>query len=101
MVEVTLTLAKALNVPFLIRADESYQRGLQSVLSASKDDHPMEVEILHGRIKPAALEHESNSSFLVMPGFGSRKRVVDTLGNLPERLAAAFDGNLAILHFDK
>jgi hypothetical protein len=101
MVEVTLTLAKALNVPFLIRADESYQGGLQSVLSASKSNHPIEVEILNGRFNPAAHEHESLSSFLVVPGFGSRKRVADTLGNLPERLAAAFDGNLAILHFDK
>jgi hypothetical protein len=47
------------------------------------------------------LEQESISSFLVVPGFGSRKRVADTLGNLPERLASAFDGNLVILHFDK
>jgi hypothetical protein len=27
--------------------------------------------------------------------------VADTLGNIPEQLAAAFDGNLAILHFDQ
>jgi hypothetical protein len=47
------------------------------------------------------LEQESISSFMVVPGFGSRKRVADTLGNLPERLAASFDGNLAVLHFDK
>jgi len=47
------------------------------------------------------LDHESISSFVVVPGFGSRKRVADTLGNLPELLAASFEGNLAILHFDK
>jgi len=47
------------------------------------------------------LELESISSFIVVPGFGSRQRVAHTLGNLPERLAASFDGNLAILHFDR
>jgi len=35
------------------------------------------------------------------PGSGSRKRVADTLGDFPERLARDFDGNLAILHFDQ
>ena len=49
----------------------------------------------------AVLEQEAISSFIVVPGFGSRKRVADTLGNLPEQLAASFDGNVAILHFDK
>jgi len=47
------------------------------------------------------LEQESISGFIVVPGLGSRKRVADTLGNLPEQLAASFEGNLAILHFDK
>jgi hypothetical protein len=47
------------------------------------------------------LEFEAVSSFIVLPGFGSRKRVADTLGNIPEQIAKSFDGNLAILHFDK
>jgi len=59
------------------------------------------VEPFKVPFKPVMLEEESISSFIVVPGFGSRKRVADTLGNLPEQLAAAFDGNLAILHFDK
>lgn len=33
--------------------------------------------------------------------FGSRQRVANTLGNLPECLANSFDGNLTVLHFDK
>ncbi len=64
-------------------------------------DHPLEKELLKDQLKPAVLEQESISTFIVVPGFGSRKRVADTLGNLPEQLAAAFDGNLAILHFDR
>jgi hypothetical protein len=64
-------------------------------------DHPHSIEPLMGQLKPAILEQESISSFIVVPGFGSRTRVADTLGNLPEQLAASFEGNLAILHFDK
>jgi nucleotide-binding universal stress UspA family protein len=101
MLEVNLTLAKALNVPLIIRADPSYMKSVHSILPRMNTDHPVEVETLKDQLKPDILEQESSSSFIVVPGFGSRKRVADTLGNLPERLAASFDGNLAILHFDK
>jgi len=47
------------------------------------------------------LEHEADSDFIILPGFGSRKQVQDTLGNIPEQLARYFDGNLVILYFDK
>ena len=101
MLEATLSLAKALNVPLVLRADVSYLPAIQSLLPVIDSSHPIEVETLKDQLKPAMLEQESISNFIVVPGFGSRKRVADTLGHLPERLAAAFDGNLAILHFDK
>jgi hypothetical protein len=101
MLEVNLAMAKALNVPLIIRADSSYLQSIEALLARINHDHPVEVERLKDQLKPAMLEQESISSFMVVPGFGSRKRVADTLGNLPERLAASFDGNLVILHFDK
>lgn len=101
MLEATLSLAKALNVPLILRADSSYMQSIHALLSRLDTDHPVEVELLKDQLKPALLEEESISSFIVVPGFGSRKRVADTLGVLPEQLAMAFDGNLAILHFDK
>lgn len=101
MLEVNVTLAEALNVPLIIHADPSYLQFVNSTLGRMSTDHPIEVETLKDQLKPARFEQESISSFIVVPGFGSRKRVEDTLGNLPERLAAAFDGNMAILHFDK
>ena len=101
MLEANLSLAKALNVPLEIHADVSYQRSLDDLFLAIDTDQPVSVEPLKVPFKPVMLEEESISSFIVVPGFGSRKRVADTLGNLPEQLAAAFDGNLAILHFDK
>jgi hypothetical protein len=101
MLEVNLTLAKALNVPLIIRAHSSYLQSVEALLARIDHDHPVEVEPLKDQLKPAMLEQESISSFMVVPGFGSRKHVADTLGNLPERLAASFDGNLVILHFDK
>lgn len=101
MLEANLSLAKSLNVPLVIHADVSYQRSLDDLLPAIDPDQPIHVETLKVPFKSDHLEEESISSFIVVPGFGSRKRVADTLGNLPEQLAAAFDGNLAILHFDK
>jgi hypothetical protein len=101
MFEANLLLAKALNVPLRIRADSSYMQSIDALLATDRTDYPVEVEPLKDQLKPAALDQESISTFIVVPGFGSRKRVADTLGNLPEQLAASFDGNLAILHFDK
>lgn len=101
MLEANFSLAKALNVPLVIRAHSSYLQSVEDLLRLIDTDHPIQLETLKDQLKPALLEQESISSFLVVPGFGSRKRVADTLGNLPEQLAAAFDGNLAILHFDE
>ncbi|MBK8822737.1 MAG: cation:proton antiporter [Anaerolineales bacterium] len=101
MLQANIILAKALNVPLVIRADSSYMQTFEALLAAANSDHSIEIEMLKDHLKPENLEHESISSFLVLPGFGSRKRVVDTLGNMPEQLAKSFDGNLAVLHFDK
>ena len=101
MIEANLSLAKALNVPLRVRADSSYLQAMDDMLRVIDTDSAIDVETLKGPLKPAMLEQETISSLIVVPGFGSRKRVADTLGNLPEQLAAAFDGNLAILHFDK
>jgi Kef-type K+ transport system membrane component KefB/nucleotide-binding universal stress UspA family protein len=101
MIEANISLAKALNVPLLMKADITYQRSIEDLLREIDTDHPVSVETLTVPFKPVMLDKESISSFIVVPGFGSRKRVADTLGNIPEQLAAAFDGNLAILHFDK
>lgn len=101
MLEANLLIAKALNVPLVLRADASYLQSIEALRVAMEIDCPVTVEPLKDQLKPAALEQESVSSFLVVPGFGSRKRVANTLGNLPEQLAASFEGNLAILHFDR
>jgi Kef-type K+ transport system membrane component KefB/nucleotide-binding universal stress UspA family protein len=101
MLEANLSLAKALNVPLILRADSSYLQSIQALLPLIDTDHPIDIETLTDQLKPANLEQESIGCFMVVPGFGSRKRVADTLDSLPERLAASFDGNLAILHFDK
>jgi Kef-type K+ transport system membrane component KefB/nucleotide-binding universal stress UspA family protein len=101
MVEFNLTIAKALNVPLLIRADSSYMQIVDALTASINSDQSVSMEELKDQLKPEILEHEAVSDFLVLPGFGSRKRVADTLGSLPEQLAKSFDGNLAILHFDK
>lgn len=101
MLDVNLTLAKALNVPLEVVADKAYLQIAESLLVEAETDHPVKLEALQDQLKPENLEHASISSFIVLPGFGSRKRVADTLGHIPEQLAHSFDGNLAILHFDQ
>ena len=101
MLEANIALAKALNVPLIIRTDASYLKSIQALIPTVDNNYSVTVETLKDQLRSSGLEQESISSFIVVPGFGSRKRVADTLGNLPERLAATFDGNLAILHFDQ
>jgi nucleotide-binding universal stress UspA family protein len=101
MLEANVTLAKALNVPLTVRTDASYLKSVQDLMPVIDNNYPVTVEAPKDQLTPTMLEHESISSFIVVPGFGSRKRVADTLGNLPEHLAASFDGNLAVLHFDQ
>ncbi|MBI5965986.1 MAG: cation:proton antiporter [Chloroflexi bacterium] len=101
MLDANLTLAKALNVPLEIIADKAYLQIAEALLVAAETDHPVKIEALQDQLKAENLERESVSSFIILPGFGSRKRVADTLGRIPEQLAHSFDGNLAILHFDR
>lgn len=101
MLEANSILAKSLNIPLEIRADKSYRKPIDLLLAKLGPEQPVGIETLDTPLKPSLLEKESINSFIVIPGFGSRKRVADTLGNLPEQLAEAFDGNVAILHFDE
>lgn len=101
MLEANLTLAKSLNISLVIRADKSYLQPIDALLAKLEPEQAVSVESLSQPLKPDTLEEESINSFVLVPGFGSRKRVADTLGNLPEQLAEAFDGNIAVLHFDE
>ena len=101
MIEANLLLAKSLNVPLMIWADASYQNASEALLTDINTGHPVTIEPLKDHNKSDLFEQEDIGSFMVVPGFGSRKRVADTLGSFPERLARHFDGNLAILHFDQ
>jgi nucleotide-binding universal stress UspA family protein len=101
MLEATLAIAGALNGPLMIHAHSSYAQILEALLIATKPDQPVELEPLQDQLHPQKLSHQAVSDFIILPGFGSRKRVADTLGNIPEQVAKSFEGNLAILHFDK
>jgi Kef-type K+ transport system membrane component KefB len=101
MLEGAFAIARTLNVPLLVRADKSYEQTIEALFAAINPEQEYELEVLKDQLKPDQLEHEAVSDFIILPGFGSRKRVQDTLGNIPEQIARHFDGNLAILHFDQ
>jgi Kef-type K+ transport system membrane component KefB len=101
ILDANLVLSKALNVPLAVLADNSYLEKVDEILADTVPDYPYDINRIVGAFRPNDLDKEAASDLLVVPGFGSRKRFLAGLGNLPERLAASFDGNLVILHFDK
>jgi Kef-type K+ transport system membrane component KefB/nucleotide-binding universal stress UspA family protein len=101
MLEANFTLSKALNVPLDILADGSYLEQVLGMVKETEPEHPCTVKQMFGELRPKDLEKEALGDLLVVPGFGSRQRFLSSLGNLPERLAASFNGNLIILHFDR
>jgi hypothetical protein len=86
ILEANLSLAKALNVPLVIHADTSYQRSLDDLLPTLDTDQPIRAETLKTSLKSEMLEEESISSFIVVPGFGSRKRLATYPNSSPQRL---------------
>lgn len=101
MLDVNLSIARSLNVPLHVLADSSYMQIIEALLVSLGNGHPVEKEILKGQLAPRELDHASNQDLYVVPGFGSRQRFISSVGNLPARMAAAFGGNLVILHFDR
>ncbi len=101
ILEANRTIAMALNVPQVILADESYLEHVREISQPFQQDYPCEIERMNGPLRPKDIGSYFTNDLVVIPGFGSRQRFLSILGNLPERLAATFDGNLVILHFDR
>ena len=74
---------------------------VESILGKNLADVRIVVKEMVGSLRPIDLEKKAESDLLVIPGFGSKQRYLAHVGNLPEKLANAFSGNLIILHFDK
>jgi len=101
IVEANVILAKALNVQLGILADKSFLPQVQEILDDLELDPPCRVEQMIGSLRVDGLHKTAESDLLVIPGFGSRQRFLANIGNLPERLANSFDGNILLLHFDR
>lgn len=101
VLQANLTLAKELNVPLEILADKSFLELIRDILGRNHRDLQVVVNEMVGPLRPHDLKITAEGDLLVIPGFGSRKRFIANLGNLPERLAESFSGDLLILHFDR
>ena len=101
IVEANLILAKALQVPLNILADKSFLEPVKEILKPLELDPPCEVKQMVGSLRLDDLKKNAECDLLVIPGFGSRQRFLANVGNLPERLAASFEGNILLLHFDR
>jgi Na+:H+ antiporter len=101
MLEANFTLAKALNVPLHILSNTGDLKRVTELVEEFNSDEPCTLQEFKGGLKLDSLRQNGKMDFLVVPGFGSRKRFLASVGDLPERLASAYDGNLVILHFDR
>jgi Kef-type K+ transport system membrane component KefB/nucleotide-binding universal stress UspA family protein len=101
IVEANVILAKTLNVQLAILADKSFLHQVQEILDELAMEPPCQVEQMIGSLRVDELHKSAESDLLVIPGFGSRQRFLANIGNLPERLANSFDGNILLLHFDR
>lgn len=96
-----VVIAQAMNVPLEILADTSFLQQIREILKPMELEQECKVEIMQGSLRIDDLHKNAESDLLVIPGFGSRKRFLANIGNLPERLAASFNGNILLLHFDR
>jgi Kef-type K+ transport system membrane component KefB/nucleotide-binding universal stress UspA family protein len=101
MLEINFSLAKALNVPLHILSHSSYIKQTSDILVGASLDQPCAVQEFKGGLNLKVIDPSNETDFLVVPGFGSRKRFLASVGDLPEQLATNYEGNLAILHFGR
>ena len=101
VVQANMTLARELNVPLEVLAAKSYLELIKRIIGKNPNQIAITVQEMVGALRLKDLEKNVESDLLVIPGFGSRKHFIASLGNLPERLADSFSGNLIILHFDR
>ncbi len=96
-----ISLARSLNVPLDVLADESYLSKTTDILESMAGDLEYRIKKMDGQLRINDLHKHTDSDILVIPGYGSRQRFLANIGNLPERLAASFEGNIILLHFDR
>jgi nucleotide-binding universal stress UspA family protein len=99
MVEMALSVAKAINVPLLILADTDYISGIRESLEAGKDEYPVEIVGLSTNavrdVKDRADEHD----LVLITSTGSKGRFQSSIGRTPEEIVAATECSVVVLRF--
>lgn len=101
ILDVNTRLASALNVPMKVITHTSYLKQVSEIIAEIKTGQSCLIEQFAGAFKLKAIDTHEKNDFLILPGFGSRKRFLASVGDLPEHLASIYEGNLAIIHFDR
>jgi len=101
IIKANVTIAKSINVPLEILAAANFLPRINEILSDSEIEIDVKLKKMEGTLRITDLHKHAESDLLVIPGYGSRQRFLAHLGNLPERLAAEFNGNIILLHFDR
>ncbi|MBA4385034.1 MAG: hypothetical protein C0410_09880 [Anaerolinea sp.] len=101
IIHANIVIAKSINVSLEILAAKNFLSRINEILNDSEVDIDVKLKTMEGALRITDLHKHAESDLLVIPGFGSRQRFLAHIGNLPERLAAEFDGNIILLHFDR
>ena len=101
IIEANIVIAKSLNVPLEILAASAFIHRIKDILHEEESDIEVNIKEMEVSLRISDLHKHTDSDLLVIPGYGSRQRFLAHVGNLPERLAAGFDGNIILLHFDR
>ena len=101
IIQAVTLLSKALNVPLEILADKSFIPQTKEIIAPLNLNPPCKLTLMEGELRIDDLHKKIECDLLVIPGYGSRQRFLANIGNLPERLASRFNGNIVLLHFDR
>jgi Kef-type K+ transport system membrane component KefB len=101
VMEANLVLARSLNVPLVILADRSFLKLANGIVHTETLDQDYQIQELVGNVKAQMLSQVRENDLVVVPGFGSQKRFLSSIGSLHEQLAAILENNLIVLHFDR
>jgi Kef-type K+ transport system membrane component KefB/nucleotide-binding universal stress UspA family protein len=97
--DLTLTIAQALNVPLLALVREPNLDSLRRSLEQRHLDLPFRVERLEGDAVRAISSHVTSQALVIVTEMGTPQRFRRSLGSIPERLAWAASASLLFVHY--
>lgn len=99
--ELVTTMARAINVPLLVLANERVAELLSAELDRQHLEQPYQVAGLEGDVVRGILQRVTNQDLIVVTTIGNPQRFRSSLGWFPARLVAAHSGSIIFAHYPR